>query len=584
MSGDGPSGLSTTARCNSLAPVYTRLTMQSFNQVMAGRLLAAVCALTFAFAPEAPAAIEAAKALDPVPLEAAEPLDPVLLEPAGRAAEPARQDAIEPAAEAGQRDPADSLEPTPIDTGEAVKPTLVKVYAIANPPDLLSPWQALGTEKYVGSGVIIDGQRVLTNAHLVANQVSIEVKRQGMTRRYEARVAHIGHQCDLALLEVDEPGFFENVEPVELGTLPKLQDTADVYGFPIGGESISVTSGIVSRMEIGTYTHSYSDLLIVQIDAALNPGNSGGPVVAGGKIVGIAVQTMEGAENVGYMIPAPIVNHFLEDIEDGSFDGFPSLGVGWQTVESRALRDALGLRSDETGGLVNRVNAGSSVDGIVKPGDVLLAIDGNEVAEDLTIGLGEHGRITASYAVQRKHVGEEIEITIARGNRRIIQSVILKNEPTLVAGPHHDRKPTYLILGGLVFQPLSWDYLDFLYDWRYDLAYYAYVEYFRTPERRQVILLSKVLAASLNRGYHNWDNAIVKTVQGETPRDMTHLASIIDSARGDRFEIVTESDKRLVLDLAEARAQSAAILERYGVSRDRSADLSAGSSSLNAGR
>jgi S1-C subfamily serine protease len=469
----------------------------------------------------------------------------------------------------------ESRDPVHRDPGNArLKSTLVKVYTIANPADLLSPWQGLGTEKYVGSGVVIDGRRILTNGHLVADQVSVEVKRQGMTRRYEARVSQVGHACDLALLEVEDASFFDGVEPLDLGRMAELQDTVDVYGFPVGGDSISITSGIVSRVEVGQYSHSGARLLLAQIDAALNPGNSGGPVVADGLIVGLAAQTLGGAENVGYMIPAPVIRHFLADIADGSFDGFPNLGIDLQTVENRALREELGLADAETGGLVSRINYGGSAWGVLEPGDVLLGIDGIDIAEDLTIALDdESSRLAVSWAVARKQVGDEVELRILRDGQRLVRRTTLSQTPMLVPGPRYDEKPPYFVFGGLVFQPLSLDYIDFLYDWNHDLAWYAYHQYLRTAERREIVLLSQVLAAPVNRGYHDWENEIVASVNGVVPRDLPHLIELVTAAAGPRLTVMTAEGRRLVLDLVRARDASASILDRYGVPADRSPGL-----------
>lgn len=460
------------------------------------------------------------------------------------------------------------------DAASRLKSTLVKVYTIANPADLQSPWQGLGTEKYVGSGVVISGQRILTNAHLVADQVSIEVKRQGMTRRYEARVAHVGHACDLALLEVEDADFFNGVEPLALGEMADLQDTVDVYGFPVGGDSISITSGIVSRVEVGRYSHSGARLLLAQIDAALNPGNSGGPVVADGLIVGLAAQTLGGAENVGYMIPAPVIQHFLTDIDDGQFDGFPNLGIDLQTIENRALREELGLADDETGALVTRINYGSSAWGTLEAGDVLIGIDGIDIAEDLTVSMdGVGSRLAVSWAVGHKQVGDEVTLRVLRDAERIEKVASLVQTSLLVEGPRYDEKPTYFIFGGLVFQPLSFDYIDFLYEWSHDLAWYAYHQYLRTPERLEVVLLSQVLAAPVNRGYHDWENEIVASIGSVVPRDMKHAQALIAAAEGPRLAIMTAEGRRLVLDLERAREASPSILERYGVPAASSPDL-----------
>ena len=78
-------------------------------------------------------------------------------------------------------------------------------------------------------------------------------------------------------------------------------------GFPIGGERLSITEGVVSRIEMFSYAHSQRCLLGVQIDAAINDGNSGGPVLRGGQLAGIAFQALESGENIGYAIPVPVI-------------------------------------------------------------------------------------------------------------------------------------------------------------------------------------------------------------------------------------------------------------------------------------
>ena len=121
-----------------------------------------------------------------------------------------------------------------------------------------------------------------------------------------------------ALLTVSDDEFWEGVSPVEFGDLPALQDAVTVVGYPIGGDTISVTSGVVSRIEILSYVHGSTELLGLQIDAAINSGNSGGPAFNDkGRCVGIAFQSLkhEDAENIGYVIPTPVIGHFIQDYE-----------------------------------------------------------------------------------------------------------------------------------------------------------------------------------------------------------------------------------------------------------------------------
>lgn len=106
-------------------------------------------------------------------------------------------------------------------------------------------------------------------------------------------------------------------------------------------------------LQVTEYSHGTTDLLGIQIDAAINGGNSGGPVFdERGRCVGIAFQALSGSdvENVGYVIPTPVVNHFLMDYQkNGHFTGFPALGIQWQRMESEALRKAYKMGSKAKG-------------------------------------------------------------------------------------------------------------------------------------------------------------------------------------------------------------------------------------------
>ena len=128
---------------------------------------------------------------------------------------------------------------------ESVESSVVRVLVYSNPPDFFSPWQKIGTQASSGSGVIIDGHRILTNAHVVADAVGVEVKRAGSGEQYEAEVSFVGHDCDLALLTVSDERFFEGARPLGLGALPPVNAGVQTYGFPVGGETLSVTSGVI---------------------------------------------------------------------------------------------------------------------------------------------------------------------------------------------------------------------------------------------------------------------------------------------------------------------------------------------------
>merc|ERR1719502_1380018 len=129
------------------------------------------------------------------------------------------------------------------------------------------------------------------------------------------------------------------MKQVELSQkMPHLEDQVLCVGFPVGGDTISVTQGVISRIEVMLYGHSASQLLGIQIDAAINDGNSGGPAFdEAGKCQGMAFQSVgaDKAESIGYVIPTVVINHFLKDLlKHGKYTGFPTLGVETQTMEN----------------------------------------------------------------------------------------------------------------------------------------------------------------------------------------------------------------------------------------------------------
>ncbi len=198
------------------------------------------------------------------------------------------------------------------EVGDGIRKALVKVYVSSQAPSEVEPWHAGAISSATGSGCVIAGRRIVTAAHVVARHTYLKVRRHGETRKHDARVLFISHEVDLALLTVDDPGFFEGVEPLGLGPLPTTQSRVTVLGFPMGGDTLSLTTGVVSRVEHVQYSHSGGEFLAIQVDAAVNAGNSGGPVVADGQMVGVAIQSKGDAQNISRLVPTPVVRRFLD--------------------------------------------------------------------------------------------------------------------------------------------------------------------------------------------------------------------------------------------------------------------------------
>src|SRR5438874_5083155 len=248
--------------------------------------------------------------------------------------------------------PGQAIVPVPVPVAPAkpngpVQKSLVRITATEVEPDYRAPWNAGALQRGVGAGFVIDGNRIMTNAHVVSNSRYLTVERDGDPNKYPAKVKFIAHDCDLALITVDAPNFYKDMLPLKFGGIPALESTVSAYGYPIGGERMSVTTGIVSRIDFQLYTNSSIDQhLAIQISAQINPGNSGGPVMQKTKVVGVAFQGYSGdvAQGVAYMVPTPVINRFLKDVSDGRYDGYVDLGITYGKLQHPAQRKFLGLQ------------------------------------------------------------------------------------------------------------------------------------------------------------------------------------------------------------------------------------------------
>src|SRR5882757_2984383 len=243
---------------------------------------------------------------------------------------------------------------------EAVQPpalenSVVKIFSTMRYPDPFKPWTKQAPSEATASGVVIEGRRILTNAHAVLYASQVQVQANAAGDKVSATVLAIAPGIDLAVLQLDDPGFFDTHPPVARASkLPQIKDPVLAYGFPTGGSSLSITKGIVSRIEFAQYNYPVSGLRI-QIDAAINPGNSGGPAIAGDKMIGLAFSRLGGdSQNIGYIIPNEEVDLFLKDIAGGHYVGKASMYDDLQTLENPALREYLKLDKSVEGMVVHR--------------------------------------------------------------------------------------------------------------------------------------------------------------------------------------------------------------------------------------
>jgi len=466
---------------------------------------------------------------------------------------------------------------------------VLKVFVAQTQFNYSTPWATHEQTTVYGSAFVCNWEVrrfIITNAHVVRYASLIELRKRCCNRKHVAQVLCSGVECDLALLDItDCTDFFQGVPEIALcSDLPELGDEVTCVGFPTGGDNLCITQGVVSRVDMQSYPTSYRQLLVIQIDAAINPGSSGGPVLnSQGQCIGIAFQALNDTDNVGYIIPIrDVVVHFLKDfIAHGRYTGFGDLGFSLLPLENKHMRRSLGLPAEGDGAMVHRIHMATPASKVVRRGDVLFSIDGHSVGQDGKVLFGSKARIDASFVATSKFVGETCEVTLGRGGERFSACVELSYMDWLVtmdpAAP-----PEYFIIGGLVFTVLTEPFLRdrFGSDFERNAPSLLAVQWNtwtrREVEGHQIVVLAQVLADDLTQGFTSVCNALLETVNSERVRNLRHAVSLLDGCSDEWLRFDLADEETIVLPRVEARAATARILERNMIAHDRSARLRAG--------
>jgi S1-C subfamily serine protease len=465
---------------------------------------------------------------------------------------------------------------------ERVEGAVVKIFATTRRPDLSHPWTRQSPAEMTGSGVVIDGHRILTNAHVVAyaGQLQVQAEREG--DKYAAKVAAFAPGIDLAVLTLDDDTFFQRHAPLERSaTLPQIKDAVLAYGFPVGGNSLSITKGIVSRIEFAPYSANTSGLR-VQIDAAINPGNSGGPATAGDRMIGLAFSSLGGTQNIAYIIPNEEIELFLSDIADGHYDGKPLLYDDLQTLENPALRSFLKLDPLVHGVVVHRPLR-HDADYPLREWDVITAIAGVAVDDQGMILANDNLRVGLHYQIQHSARDGRIGLSIMRGGKK--QSVEV---PLQVARPALIKAldgvyPSYFIYGPVVFSRAT---LDLVSGMRgpgsMTAASWPMMTQMLdgpTPEREELVVIpAPLFPHAISKGYGSVLNSVVYSINGVTVRSLHHLVMLLRDLK-DEFVVIGIDGKRegegLVFRRSEMLAATEEILSDNGVREQGSPDMMA---------
>ena len=469
---------------------------------------------------------------------------------------------------------------------DQIRDLVVKIHAVQQSPDLLRPWTRSSPQQVKGSGVVIDGRRILTNAHVVRYASQIYVQPNQSASYIPARIEAMTAGMDLAILKLDDESFFDNRGTLPFAQeLPRVKDGVNVYGYPTGGTELSVTQGIVSRIEYTDYYYQATGLRI-QVDAALNFGNSGGPAVSDGKLVGLVFSLIQNAQNIGYLIPVEEIQLFLADIKDGVYDGKPQTHDLIQTVENDALRERLGLPKGINGVMVAQPYR-DDADYPLKEWDVITKIGDTPIDADGKVAIRYDLRLSASYLVQKYAKNGSLPITVFRKGQLISINLPVSSRRELVIPYLLEASPRYFIFGPFVFSQTTQDYLERLGNQRPGSIG-------RKPSplitRRQdrpafeneelVVVASPLFPHRITKGYDDPNRSVISEVNGVPVRNLRHLVELLRDNRDEQISFKFASSgvlthETMVFNRKDLLDATAKILDENGIRYPYSPDLRA---------
>lgn len=469
----------------------------------------------------------------------------------------------------------------------AVENSVVKIFATLRGPDFSKPWAKAAPTEASATGTVIEGNRILTNAHVVLYASEIQIQANQGGDKIPASVVAVAPLMDLAVLKLDDAKFFES-HPLlpRAQQIPEMRDAVTVYGYPIGGTSLSVTRGIVSRIEFTHYTFPAAGLRI-QIDAALNPGNSGGPAVVADKMIGLAFTGLGGAQNIGYIIPCEEIELFLKDIADGHYKGKPTIREYFQTLENPALRSFLKL-SDSVEGIVVHQLASSEAAYPLKEWDVITKIGDTNIDDQGMIPIRPNLRVRFEYLVQKVAKNGKVPLTIVRGGKEMKVELPVSSEFPFAIPDSKGAYPSYFILGPMVFSEATAQVVHGLSkitkgaEWMTALAYGGsplitrYYDKEAFPGERIVFISSPFFPHKLSRGYSAAVMQVVYSVNGQKVKNLGHLVGVLRDLK-DEFITIGFSRRNggetLVFPRKEMLEATDGILNDNGVRSQGSPDM-----------
>src|SRR5438270_7775301 len=466
-------------------------------------------------------------------------------------------------------------------TTQAVQPrqlSLLRVNVTGQGYDYFRPWQKRAPFSKRALGAVLSQGRVLVTADLVANQNYVELERAESGEKTAAKVEVIDYEANLALLEPTEKAFLDGITPLDIAPDTVVGDRLAAWQLEPTG-ALLATEGLVTTVQMTQYPIDVGQFLTYRISIPMQYRENSYtvPLVKNTKLAGLLLR-YDSRSQLLDAIPAPIINHFLKEAESQKYRGFPFAGFSFFPTRDPELRAYAGEKGKSGGVYISNVEPGTpAMKAGMQVGDVVTsvgdhAIDQNGNYVDPLYGKIEFTNLLTAHA----YAGDTVPFHIERNGKPMQLNVTLEHRDTkdYVSPPYNlDQPPRYFVVGGLIFQELSRQYLkEWGLNWQREAPQrFVYMDHFQSelfPDRnRRVVILSQVLPANSTIGYYDLAYLTVIKVNGKEIKSLEDLAEAVKHPIEGFIKIETEEDpKQIELDASQVASEAHELQENYGIS------------------
>ena len=456
--------------------------------------------------------------------------------------------------------------------------SLVRVNVTGQPYDYFRPWQKKAPVSKRALGAVLSKGRVLVTADLISNQNYVELERAESGEKTAANVDVIDYEANLALLEPSEKSFLDGITPLDIASDTVVGDRIAAWQLEPTGALVA-TEGLVTTIQMTRYPADVSQFLTYRISLPMQYRENSYtiPLVKNNKLAGLLLRYDPRSQLID-AIPAPIITHFLKEAEGQQYRGFPAVGFSFFPTRDPQLRKYAGETGKAGGVYITNVepNMPATKAGI-QAGDIVTAIGNHEIDQNGNYVDPLYGKIEFTNLISaHSYAGDVLPFQIQRQGKPMELKVTLEHRDAkdFVCPPYSlDEAPKYLVLGGLIFQELTRQYLkEWGPNWQREAPpRFVYFDRFQSElfpgEHRRIVILSQVLPANNTIGYDEFSYLTVTKVNGREIKSLNDLAAAIKQPiEGGFIKIETEEDpKQIELDPKDIEAEAPSLQENYGI-------------------